>query len=78
MDLRSKFLLVSTVLVVDIFFFLLVGQLRPEYFGYIVDFLPFDSNIETVAIILGGLVIAVITSLILVRMFLYELKEVLG
>jgi hypothetical protein len=78
MDRGSKFLLLSTVLVVDIFFFLVIGQLRPEYFGYIVDFLPFDNNTETAVIILGGLVIAVITSLLLVRIFISGLKEVLG
>ena len=78
MSTRSRFFLLSTVLAVDILFFMIIGQYYPQYFTLILDTLPFSNEVEAAAIIISGLIAAIICSLLLVRILLGKLREVLG
>ena len=78
MSIRSRIFLLSTVLAVDILFFILVGQHYPPNFTLILNALPFGNDVEAAAIIIGGLLVAMICSLLLVRLVLGQLREVLG
>ena len=78
MSIRSRIFLLSTVLAVDILFFIVVGQYYPQYFTLILDTLPFSNEVEAAAIIISGLIAAIICSLLLVRILLGKLGEVLG
>lgn len=78
MSTRSRVFLLSTVLAVDILFFMIIGQYYPQYFTLILDTLPFSNEVEAAAIIIGGLIAAIICSLLLVRILLGKLGEVLG
>jgi len=68
----------STVLAVDILFFMIIGQYYPPYFTLILDTLPFSNEVEAAAIIISGFIVAIICSLLLVRILLGKLREVLG
>ena len=78
MSTRSRVFLLSTVLAVDILFFMIIGQYYPQYFALILDTLPFSNEVEAVAIIISGFIVAIICSLLLVRILLGKLREVLG
>ncbi len=78
MSTRSRLFFLSTVLAVDIFFFMGIGQYYPEGFTRILDFLPFNNEVEAAVIILGGLVVAIVCALLLVRLVINQLGEVLG
>ena len=78
MSTRSRVFLLSTVLAVDILFFMIIGQYYPQYFTLILDALPFSNEVEAAAIIISGLIVAIICSLLLVRILLGKLREVLG
>jgi hypothetical protein len=57
---------------------MVIGQYYPEYFTRILNTLPFSNEVEAAVIILGGLVLAIICSILLVRLVLSQLREVLG
>ena len=78
MSTRSRVFLLSTVLAVDLLFFMIVGQYYPQYFSKLLNVLPFGNEVEAAVIILGGLVLAIICSVLLVRLVLSQLREVLG
>ncbi len=78
MSTRSRVFLLSTVLAVDLLFFMVLGQYYPQYFTKLLNVLPFSNEVEAAVIILGGLVLAIICSVMLVRLVLGQLKEVLG
>ncbi len=78
MSTRSRLFFLSTILAVDIFFFMSIGQYYPQGFTQILDFLPFGNEVEAAVIILGGLVVAIVCALLLVRLVLGQLGEVLG
>ncbi len=78
MSTRFRVFLLSTVLAVDILFFMIIGQYYPQYFTLILDTLPFSNEVEAAAIIISGLIAAIICSLLLVRILLGKLREVLG
>ena len=78
MSTRSRFFLLSTVLAVDILFFMVIGQYYPEYFTRILNVLPFGNEVEAAVIILGGLVLAIVCALLLVKLVLGQLREVFG
>ena len=61
-----------------ILFFMVIGQYYPEYFTRILNALPFSNEVEAAVIILGGLVLSIICSILLVRLVLSQLREVLG
>lgn len=77
MNVRSKVFLYSIILIVDLLFFVIIGQYYPEYFFLILDFLPFNNEIEAAVIIIIGLIIAIVSALLLFRITLFKLKEVL-
>ena len=78
MSTRSRLFLLSTVLAVDILFFMVIGQYYPQYFSKLLNVLPFSNEVEAAVIILGGLVLAIVCSILLVRFVLSQLREVLG
>ncbi len=78
MSIRSRLFFLSTVLAVDIFFFMGIGQYYPEGFTRILDFIPFNNEVEAAVIILGGLVVAIVCALLLVRLVISQLGKVLG
>ena len=78
MSTRSRFFLLSTVLAVDILFFMVIGQYYPGYFTEILNVLPFSNEVEAAVIILGGLVLAIVCALLLVKLVLGQLREVFG
>lgn len=78
MSTRSRFFVLSTVLAVDLLFFMVLGQYYPQYFTKLLNVLPFSNEVEAAVIILGGLVLAIVCSVLLVRLMLGQLREVLG
>ena len=78
MSTRSRVFLLSTVLAVDLLFFMVLGQYYPQYFTKLLNVLPFSNEVEAAVIILGGLVLAIVCSVLLVRLMLDQLREVLG
>ena len=78
MSNRSRVFLLSTVLAVDLLFFIIIGQYYPEYFTMILDSLPWGNEVEAALIIIGGLLVAIVCALLLFRILLKNLREVLG
>ena len=77
MSTRSRVIVLSTVLAVDLLFFIIVGQYYPEYFTAILDWLPYGNEVEAAVIILSGLLVAIISGILLFRGLIGRLREVL-
>ena len=75
MSRKSLFLFLSTVLAVDILFLLIAGYYYPVLFQSLVDYLPFDNDIETAAILISCFFVAVVSSYLLLKLFLAALKS---
>ena len=75
---RVRLFFLSTVLAVDILFFIIIGRYYPEGFTRTLELLPFNNGAEAAAIILGGLFVATLCGILLVRVVLGELGEVFG
>ena len=78
MSKRSNLFFLSLVLVIDILFFVVLGSMYPHLFEALLDWLPFSNDVETAVILISGLVIAIVTSLVIVQILISGLKEVLG
>lgn len=78
MSSRTRVFLISTVLAVDLLFFIVIGQYYPEYFAVILSSLPWGNEVEAALIIIGGLLVAIVCALMLFRILLKNLREVLG
>jgi len=57
---------------------MIIGQYYPGYFTGILNVLPFSNEVEAAVIILGGLVLAIVCALLLVKLVLGQLREVFG
>jgi hypothetical protein len=77
LNTRSQIFLYSTILIVDLLFFIIVGQYYPEYFILILDFIPLNNELAAAIIIIVGLIIAIVSALSLFRISLSKIKEVL-
>ena len=78
MSTRSRVFFLSTVLAVDLLFFIIIGRYYPDYFTVILDWLPYGNEVEAAVIILSGLLIAFVSGYLLFKALLGKLREVLG
>jgi Kef-type K+ transport system membrane component KefB len=72
---RTRTLVLSTVLAVDIVFLLLAGYYYPALFESLVDWLPYENEIEISVILVSCFIIAVLSSYVLLKDFFKALRD---
>ena len=72
---RTRTLVLSTVLAVDIIFLIIAGYYYPALFESLVNWLPFDNEYEIAVILVSCFVIAVLCSYVLLKDFFKALKD---
>ena len=72
---KVRTLFLSTVLAVDILFLLIAGYYYPALFESLVDWLPYENEIEISVILVSCFIVAVVFSYALLKDFFKALKE---
>jgi hypothetical protein len=75
MSRRILSLFLSTVLAVDVLFLLIAGYYYPVLFQSLLNYLPYDNDIETAVILISCFFTAVVSSYLLFKLFLKALKS---
>lgn len=78
MNKRSTLFFLTLILTLDLLFFGVIAQRYPQIFEALLDLLPFNNHIETAVILVSGLIVAIVSSIAIVRMLISGLGEVLG
>lgn len=78
MNKRSTLFFLILILALDLLFFGVVVQRYPQVFEALLDLMPFNNHIETAVILVSGFIVAIVSSVAIVRRLISGLGEVLG
>lgn len=76
MNLRSKVAALAAILTADLLFFIFFGVYYPESLETILQWLPWENNMEKAIMVISGLIIAILTSTAIVHVLLKSLRKI--